>query len=332
MKSENINLLNDIYYTKKYADLYVDDNSSLFHFEYREGGSLFINLAIKSPIDKIGLSDCNEGYYDLETPYGYGGFYINTKDTDFIGRAVEKYRKRCLEENIIAEFIRFHPFNPFPHEFGRLFDMCIYDRNVAVVDLQLSHEERWKQYSGNTRNILRKCSKTQTFQRTENIEKFINLYYETMKKNEADRFYFFIRQYFHDLLNLDGVYLYEVVYEGKTIAMSFFMYTSEIAHYHLSANDTDYLKLNANYFILDNAFEEAKKWGATYFLLGGGRTNDANDSLLKFKQKYSKITQPFYIAGMIYNSDKYREYVRNWESDNEGKGINYFLKYRLTDR
>lgn len=332
MKSENINLLNDIYYTKKYADLYVDDNSSLFHFEYHEGGSLFINLAIKTLINKIGILNCDEGYYDLETPYGYGGFYTNDFNIDFIGRAIEKYRERCYNEKIIAEFIRFHPFNAFPHEFGRLFDMCIYDRNVAVVDLQLSHEERWKQYSGNTRNILRRCSKTQIFQRTENIEKFVDLYYKTMKKNEAVKFYFFDMQYFHNLLNIDGVHLYEVVYEGKSIAMSFFMCTSEIAHYHLSANDSNYLKLNANYFILDNAFEEARKMNAKYFLLGGGRTNDANDSLLRFKQKYSKFTKPFYIAGMIYNHDKYRKYIHEWESHNEGKDINYFLKYRLTDR
>jgi hypothetical protein len=332
MKSGEINLVNDIYYTEKYADLYVGDNSSLFHFEYREGGSLFINLAIKSPIDKIGAINCDEGYYDLETPYGYGGFYTNDINVDFVGRAIEKRRERCHDENIIAEFIRFHPFNLFPHKFDKLFDMCIYDRNVAVVDLQLSHEERWKQYSGNTRNILRKCSKTHTFQPTENIEKFVNLYYETMKINEADKFYYFDTKYFHNLLNIDGVYLYEVVYEGKTIAMSFFMRTSEIAHYHLSANDTDYLKLNANYFILDNAFEEAIKWGSKYFLLGGGRTNDANDSLLKFKQKYSKITKPFYIAGMIYNHDKFWEYIHEWESHNEGKNRNYFLKYRLTSR
>jgi hypothetical protein len=332
LKSGEINLTNDIYYKRDYAKLYAGDKSSLFHFEYREGGSLFINLAIKSPIDKIGFITCDEGYYDLETPYGYGGFNTNDNSMDFVRHAIEKYKKRCCEEKIIAEFIRFHTFNSFPRKFVNFFDMCIYDRNVAVVDLQLTCDERWKQYSGNTRNILRKCSKTQTFQRTENIEKFVDLYYETMKKNEADKFYFFDTQYFHDLLNLDGVYLYEVVYEGKTIAMSFFMCTSEIAHYHLSANDTDYLKLNANYFILDNVFEEARKWDAKYFLLGGGRTNDANDSLLKFKQKYSKLTKPFYIAGMIYNSDKYREYTDEWESHNEGKDINYFLKYRLTDR
>ena len=77
MKSGDIDLVNDIYYKRDYAKLYTGDKSSLFHFEYREGESLFINLAIKSPIDKIGLSDCDEGYYDLETPYGYGGFYTN---------------------------------------------------------------------------------------------------------------------------------------------------------------------------------------------------------------------------------------------------------------
>ncbi len=332
MKAGEIDPVNDIYYKRDYAKLYTGDKSSLFRFEYREGELLFMNLAIKSPIDRIGTIDCNEGYYDLATPYGFGGFYTNGIDMDFIGRAIEKYKERCHDEKIIAEFIRFHPFNPFPHihnKFGKLLDMCIYDRNVVVVDLQLSRDERWKQYSGNTRNILRRCSETQTFQQADNIDKFVALYYETMKKNDAEKFYYFDLQYFRNLLNLDGVYLYEVVYEGKTIAMSFFMHTSKIAYYHLSANDIDYLKLNANYFLLDNAFEEAKKWGAEYLLLGGGRSNNINDSLLKFKQKYSPLTKKFFIAGKIYNRHKYDSYNNLWRAQDTNRDTPYFLKYRL---
>ena len=332
MNAEDFHLVNDIYYTGEYANLYVDDNSPLFRFAYSEGESLFINLAIKRPISKVGTIDCDEGYYDLETPYGYGGFYTNNTDVKFIGRAVAKYKERCHEENIIAEFIRFHPLNAFPQKFSNFFDMCVHDRDVVLVNLQLSRDERWKHYSGNTRNILRKCFKTQVFQQTEHIDKFIDLYYETMEKNEADQFYFFDKQYFYDLINLDGIRLYEVTYEGKTIAMSFFMCTAGIAHYHLSANDTNNIKLNGNYFILDNAFEEAKKWNAKYFLLGGGRTSNADDSLLKFKKKFSQLTKPFYIAGITYNHHKYWEYSHKWKSHNEGKDINYFLRYRLTDR
>ena len=258
LKLESVDLINDINYTDKYANLYAESEEKVFPFEYKEGDFIFKNMAIKRPITKIGNQICHEGYYDLETPYGYGGFYSNNKDMDFNIRALDKYKEHCKNQNIIAEFIRFHPFNTYPDKFKNFLDMCNYDRDVVVLDLSLSNEDRWKQYSKTTRNILRRCNRQLIFNKTYDIKTFTELYYETMSKNKADKFYFFEKNYFLNLLNLDGVYLYEANYEGNAIAMSFFVYTKTIAYYYLSANKESHVKLNANYFILDNAFKEAK--------------------------------------------------------------------------
>ena len=63
----------------------------------------FYNIAIKRPITKIGNVDIAEGYFDLETAYGYGGFYVNNENEEFLKIALEKYQQYCLENNIIAE-------------------------------------------------------------------------------------------------------------------------------------------------------------------------------------------------------------------------------------
>jgi lipid II:glycine glycyltransferase (peptidoglycan interpeptide bridge formation enzyme) len=128
-------------------------------------------------------------------------------------------------------------------------------------------------------------------------------------------------------LKLESVTLYEAVFEDKIIAMSFFIF-SHFAYYHLSANTPISYKLNANYLLLHNAFLEAQKKNIKYFILGGGTTSDKNDTLLKFKKKFSKLLKPFYIGGIIFNKDKYLEYNNLWIQQSS-RDIKYFLKYRL---
>ena len=74
------------------------------------------------------------------------------------------------------------------------------------------------------------------------------------------------------------------------------MFGEDFCHYHLSANDYEMRKFNANYFMLDEMFDLAKLLGKKYFILGGGSSINQNDSLLSFKQKFSKLKKPFFIV------------------------------------
>jgi len=323
-----MNLIYDIYYSKEYLSLYLKDNEEIFEFEYKEGHHLFYNIAIKRPITKIGDKKIDDGYFDLETAYGYGGFYTNTKDEVFISKALSEYEAKCKNEKIIAEFIRFHTFNEFPISHSNYFDMNIYDRDVVYVDLTLSRDESWKNYSTKTRNILRKCERELTFVISDDIKKFIELYEKTMDKNNANEFYYFPKSYFEKLMKNKDIELYEIQKEGVVISSAFFMFSDEFGHYHLSANNYEMRQYNANYFILDKIFDVAKEKQKKYFILGGGTTSFKDDSLLKFKQKFSKERKPFYISGKIFNQEKYDEYTILWKKQSIND-ISYFLKYRL---
>lgn len=328
MNLKKYNILSDIYYSKEYISLYLKKNEELFEFEYKEDEQIFYNIAIKRLIDKIGNKHINEGYFDLETAYGYGGFYSNSGNKNFIERAMGLYKKRCIEENIIAEFIRFHPFSTFSQEHKEFFNFNVYDRDIVYVDLTLSKDKRWEEYSSNTRNILRKSQKELKFQKTDNLEMFIELYEKTMQKNNADSFYYFSQEYYKNLLENKDIELYEVKKDDETIASAFFMFSDEFGHYHLSANNYAMRKYNANYFMLDQLFDIAKNKGKKYFILGGGTTSDNYDSLLKFKYKFSSLTKPFYISGVVYNDTIYNRYKMIWEEQSQ-EDIKYFLKYRL---
>jgi len=325
LNSEKFNLLDDIYYSDSYISLYLQKDEELFDFRYDEGEKFLINKSIKRPILKVGNYKLDKIYYDLESAYGYGGFYSNSNDNTFLENAFKVYLKRCNNENIIAEFIRFHPFNSFPIEHERYLDLNIYDRDIVVVSLV---DDILSSYSSKVRNTIKKVNKKVVVQESKDLKKFIQLYNETMKKNDATAFYFFDEKLFENLYSMKEVDLYEVLFEDETVAMGFFMQGSNLTHYHLSANTHLSYKLNANYALLYRFSEIAKARGVQYLLLGGGTTIHDTDSLLRFKKKFSKETKPFYISGKIYNKEIYNKYIKLWEEQTK-KDIKYFLKYRL---
>jgi len=321
-----MNLLNDIYYSDDYISLYLKGGEELFSFEYKEGENIFINKTIKRPILNIGNIPINDGFFDLETAYGYGGFYTNSEDSLFVERAMQKYYEKCVNENIIAEFIRFHPFNNFPIKFNNFLDFNVYDRDVVVKKLS---DDICKTYNAKVRNTVKRATEKVLLQKSENITKFMELYNATMLKNNASDFYFFEENYYKNILKNKSVKLYEILYEEEIIAMGFFMFgKSSIGHYHLSANTPTSYKINANYALLHNVFQIAQDLGLEYFMLGGGTTSEADDSLLKFKKKFSKDLKPFYISGKIYNQEIYDKYNKIWQEQSK-EDIKYFLKYRL---
>jgi ribosomal protein S20 len=320
-----MNLINDIYYSKEYVSLYIQEDEELFEFKYQKENNIFYNISIKRSIDQIGNMRLNEKFYDLESAYGYGGFYTNSNDKSFIKIAMKKYEEKCQDENIIAEFMRFHPFNNFPKYYSNFLDFNFYDRDVVVKDLS---SNILSSYKSKVRNIIKRSNEKVIIQKSENIDNFIELYNKTMYKNNADKFYFFDKSYYIDLLENKNIELYEVQNEGEIISMGFFMFGEDIAHYHLSANSDLSYKLNTNYALLNYAFNQAKERKISNFILGGGTTSSKEDNLFKFKNKFSKDIKPFYISGKIYNQEIYDKYNKIWQEQSK-EDIKYFLKYRL---
>jgi|JI10StandDraft_1071094.scaffolds.fasta_scaffold198084_2 hypothetical protein len=326
-----MHLIDDFYYKEDYASLYCTEkySTAIHKFEYEKGEFSFSHLGIKRIIEKIGNASLSEPYYDSQTPYGYGGMRINTNNLEFINESFDAYKKYCFEQNIIAEFFTFHPFLPFFESYSSQFDFLKRDREIVIVDISLSREERWSLYASNTRNILRNCEKLLKFTVSANLETFRQLYRSTMEKNQASNFYFFDDLYFEKLYNIEDCSLVAVEYSGSPISMAFLFHSGEIAHYHLSANDYKFSKLNGNYFLLDQSINYLSSIGCNKFLLGGGRTNAQDDSLFRFKQKFSPNRAPFYIGGLIFNDSKYLELCKLWQQIYLDRTNNYFLKYRL---
>ena len=325
------NLEEDIFYDKDYVGLYMGDEDKIFEFAYLEGDKYLKNIAIKRPIKRILNTSVEDGFYDLETAYGYGGMYTNTDDKQFLKRALEKYKEKCISEGIIAEFVRFHPFNEIHKNISDYFNFLSIDRKVVYVDLTKGYDEINEIYGSSLRRDLRKPYEYGVlFKESEKIEesRFTELYYATMKKVNASKFYFFSDEYFSKLSEMPSCKIYGAYYEGKFVTSVIILESFPIIYYHLAATDPDCYPLNVNSFNLDQIIKLYTNKGFQCFYLGGGIKQGPDDSLFKFKYKFSKLTTDFVLGGKIYNESIYNRYVEIFKNEYPDD-INYFLKYRF---
>src|SRR5699024_11094695 len=122
------------------------------------------------------------------------------------------------------------------------------------------------------------------------VSKFKKFYYSTMDRNNATEYYYFNDEYFNACVELfkDNLLLVESVYEGKTIAMGFYFIYDDIIHIHLSGTLSEYLNLSPACILRYGVTEWGKENGYKIIHHGGGRTNDPDDSLYKFKKQFGK--------------------------------------------
>ncbi len=98
----------DVYYDELYGKLYETSNVEYVKYVYESSLGRVIHRFLKRGID---LSLDGKTYYDLVTPYGYGGPIVeglnltdDQKETlikDF-GQAFEIY---CKNEGVVSEFV-----------------------------------------------------------------------------------------------------------------------------------------------------------------------------------------------------------------------------------
>jgi len=312
------------FYSNEYISLFLGKNDSIYEYRYQEKDDFFYNKSIKRPINKILDQTVDEGYFDLESVYGYSGYISNSLDQEFIKRAIQEYKKDCIQKKIVAEFIRFSPFNNFANKFSDSLDYYKSFGDNVIVDLESDIDSNYKKKA---RYLIRKASENLEVSRSHNIDLFIELYYQTMNKNNASSFYFFDKSFFKNLIKLNFIKMFKVVERREVVSMAIFLLDNKNIYYYLSANTPQGYKLNANFYLLDQVIRKFKSNGLQKMILGGGSSPDKDDNLLQFKKKFSSYSEPFITGGMIFINKKYESYNRIYKHSS-GTANNFFLNYR----
>lgn len=315
----------DIYYTKEYCRLYETNVSKAYLFVYKEKNKIGIYPMMKTLI--TGYKEV-QNYYDIETPYGYGGPLVNTDDEIFIDEFEENFIDFCANNRIIAEFIRFHPVLENVNIFKNNIDINL-NRRTIVVELDKGIDRIWKEdISSKNRNMIRKAVKNGLeIEITKEYRSFMDIYDETMKKVHASSFYFFNEEYYKGIMKINNINIFNVKFRDEIIASAIFMKYNRHFHYHLAGSKKKYLNMAPNNFLLWEAIKYASNAGCSDFHLGGGTDSSLNDSLYKFKKSFSKNERKFFIGKRAHNTEIYNELLEVWKRKNN---INpkLFLQYK----
>lgn len=324
----------DVYYLAEYAmgfEKNGDGKAQLIYFEYEETRAVQVVLKRDIAYLDIFKEYIEEGkYFDFITPYGYGGFLVEGEDYEIL---IHEYEMFCLEQNIISEFVRFHPILK-NHKKMEQFYQTEYVGNTVCIDT-VSEDIIWKNFSSKNRNTIRKAQKSGQniyWGRDEAILKeFIEIYEDTMKKNNAKGYYFFNKRLYDSILKdlkQNAIWFYSR-YQGEITAMAIFLYGNGTVHYHLSASREKYRFLASTNLVLYEAAVWASNQGYTKLHMGGG-LGAQEDSLYKFKKSFNREEDLKYFTGKkIYHEKIYNELseLRRNQMIQETSN-NYFPQYR----
>ncbi len=308
----------DVYYLSDYVKafkIHGDGEPTLFYYQDQNIKAMNVVMKRDISVDKsfTGKIPPNT-YFDIATPYGYGGFLIEGKTTeDSLKNLDDEYSHLCKKEGIICEFVRFHPVLNNVEDLKYIYDISTLGKTITV-DLY-SRNQIWDNLTSKNRNMIRKAKKSGVeiyWGRDPKLfDQFITLYNATMDKDNAKDFYYFKKDFYDSVLNVlkYNSLIFYGRYEGKIISMSMILYSNEQVHYHLSASDREYQYLAPTNLLLF----EAACWGCVNgfktFHLGGG-LGSKEDSLFKFKKVFNKNSNSFFSIGRkVFDKNRYDELV-----------------------
>ncbi len=294
----------DVFFTPEYAKVFEPTGfgGKLNWFNYAGIDYLFYERPIEGTL-----------YKDITSPYGYSGPVALNGDADWPA-FLAKFHNYCVEENIIAEFARLHPFIGNHIFFGfpflndeywkaKAFDMGVIESG-KVVYLDLTQPFK---FDKGCKSSINKAKKNGIEIRTGNDDfyqfAFLSLYNMTMRRNHASDKYFFNMDFVNHLLKLPGAILFTAWYNTRIIAAMILLVHGDYAHYFLAGSDSNYLHLCPNNLLLSEGIDYAKIQGCKIFNFGGGL--EPNDSLLSFKRSFSRTIKPFYTYRKIHNMKAY---------------------------
>jgi hypothetical protein len=326
----------DIYYTPEYYSLYEKNgDGKALCFVFEKDGNIALYPFLINSVNALGYN-LDKEYFDIQGAYGYNGVVSSNYEKAFINEFYDSFNSFCAENKIIAEFTRFHPLMGNAGFSKNHLDV-IFDRKTVYIDLQQDYNALYADFQRTTKKQIRRTIEKYGLL-IENIcndesvvDVFYGIYTEAMRNVNAGKYLYFSEEYFKNLLKIDGVCCFFVIYQGQYISTITTMHYGEYLHGHLGGTLTDFLSFSPFSIMYDAMIKLGQKKGCRYLHVGGGATVKDDDPVLKYKLHFSKNTKDFFIGKKIYDIEIYKNVAKQWEFENPSKiekYKNHLLKYR----
>lgn len=314
----------DFYHTYDYHTISKQEGEKCVLLQFEKDNYL---IAIPLIIRPIKGTD----YFDITSVYGYSGpvsknISYNFNNTQFI----TEFKEYLFNKKIVSVFSRLNPFISHQKDILKNLGDCEDLSSVVFIDLTNDIEVQRQGYQRRIKSHINKSRRLCTIKKAqtqEEIEAFIDIYYENMNRVDAEDSYYFDKDYFFNFLKCNDFetdLLLAIDNEtNQYISGVMFVKTNQIVQYHLSGTKTDFLNIMPVKMLIDEMRILATNEDCKYLNLGGG-LGSKEDSLLRFKKSFSKELETFSLWKYIVDVDVYKKLL----SKNEATNSNYFPAYR----
>ena len=250
--------------------------------------------------------------FDLVSPYGYPSPLAQFEDVALLRGAFSAVVQALGEQGFVSLFVRLHPILELPDGAVTGLGALVEHGQTVAIDLRQSEVEQWRGIRGRFRTALNRSERLghRAFidDGGEHLDRFIDLYLDTMRRQHAAAEYFFSRDYLSGLWHqLRGhIHLGVVEVEGSIVCAGLFGECNGIVQYHLSGTDEKALELSPLKTLIDRARRWGTQRGADVLHLGGG-VGSAQDSLMQFKAGFSDRRHTFKTWRVVLDEQRYTE-------------------------
>ena len=250
--------------------------------------------------------------FDLVSPYGYPSPIAQFEDVALLRGAFSAVMQTLREQGFVSMFVRLHPILELPDgAFTGLGTLVEHGQTVSI-DLRQNETEQWRGIRARFRTSLNRSERLghRAFMDDtgEHFDRFITLYLDTMRRQNAAAEYFYSRDYLSRLwLELRGhMHLGVVEIDGSIVCAGLFGESNGIVQYHLSGTDEQALELSPLKILINYGRRWATQRGADVLHLGGG-VGSAQDSLMHFKAGFSDRRHLFKTWRVVLDEQQYTE-------------------------
>lgn len=323
----------DVFYLHEYVLAFMNENKKngepvLLLYEHDEDRAINVIFRRDVSLDEKLQGKIEAGeFFDLISPYGYGGFWGNISDYDTLNKT---YNHFCISQHYICEFVRFELFS----DYYKHYDGQTETRTHNVIrNLEMPLDEMWMDFKQKVRKNVKKansCGLQIVIENTDDhLEDFLEIYHSTMNRSNAESEYYFSKEFYKTLNSMkDNIMYFYVLHEGKVISTELVIYGAENAYSYLGGTNKEYFDLRPNDFLKYAIIKWAKEKGLKNFVLGGGY--GADDGIFQYKTCLAPNgVVDFYIGRKVFDENSYKQLIRIRTEDNpDCINSNYFPQYR----
>lgn len=326
------------YFEADFAKLYLSKEEEFFLFEACEGK--FLIPLIFRPLEN--------GWWDAISSYGYSGVYASPELTEKELRdAWNKFLIVLEERRIVSVFFRQN--NLISN--SQLKQQCYPGLDLVevsktyLINLFNDNSLMWSQMEGRSRTSIRKAEKAElqfeieplNLDASQKFNMFQKLYFETMDRRSADKFYRFDDEYFLSLSKLISPKTFIASVNdkhGDALSSCLVLADDEMLHYHLSGSSRAAGQIGANNLLIWGIQQWGARFGYKSLHLGGGVKS--GDSLSKFKKQFGGSEIPYFVGKVIANSEQYsslsKKNAEKLQVDSQIlENIGFFPIYRIQE-